>query len=122
MKRGDLVVVALPGDYKKPRPAVIIESDLLAPTEYVLLCPTTTMIREDVALRRVLVQPTRENGLREISQVQADKIHVIARGKCIGPIGRLAAPDMEKLDGSLTLVLGLLDRSGRSRSDADELG
>jgi PemK-like, MazF-like toxin of type II toxin-antitoxin system len=28
VKRGDLVVVALPGDYGKPRPALVVQSDL----------------------------------------------------------------------------------------------
>lgn len=119
MRRGDFVIVALPGDYKKPRPAVIVETDLLAPTDYVLLCPTTTLIREDVALRRVLVKPNEQNGLREISQVQADKIHVVARSKCVGPIGKLSAVDLERLDGSLMLVFGLLDRIGQPQATSD---
>ena len=29
MKRGDLVIVSLPGDYKKPRPAVVLQNDRL---------------------------------------------------------------------------------------------
>jgi PemK-like, MazF-like toxin of type II toxin-antitoxin system len=32
MKRGDVVVVALPGDFGKPRPALIIQSDLFNET------------------------------------------------------------------------------------------
>ncbi|MGA9549823.1 MAG: type II toxin-antitoxin system PemK/MazF family toxin, partial [Rhodomicrobium sp.] len=27
MKRGDIVIVSAPGDYGKPRPAVVIQSD-----------------------------------------------------------------------------------------------
>jgi mRNA interferase MazF len=30
VRRGDLVTVALPGDYGKPRPALVIQSDLFA--------------------------------------------------------------------------------------------
>ena len=29
MRRGDILTVAAPGDYGKPRPAVLIQSDLL---------------------------------------------------------------------------------------------
>lgn len=115
MKRGDLITVALPGDYSKPRPAVIIESDQIAPTEFMLVCPTTTFIRKDVALRRVLVQPDEHNGLRELSQVQADKIHVIRREKAGAVIGSLSGTDLERLDGCLALVTGLLDRAAPSR-------
>ena len=30
MSRGDVVIVAAPGDYGKPRPAVIVQSDALS--------------------------------------------------------------------------------------------
>ena len=115
LKRGDEVTVALQGEFKKPGPAVVIESDIIAPTEFMLVCPMTTHIREDVALRRVLVQPSPENGLREMSQVQADKIHIIRRAKHGSKVGALAAADMERLDGCLPLVTGLLDRVGHAR-------
>jgi mRNA interferase MazF len=29
LKRGDIVVVAAPGDYGKPRPAVVVQADAL---------------------------------------------------------------------------------------------
>ena len=32
MKRGDLVTIAMPGDFGKPRPALIIQSDAFAET------------------------------------------------------------------------------------------
>ena len=30
MKRGDLVTIALQGDYGKPRPALVVQSDLFS--------------------------------------------------------------------------------------------
>jgi len=43
MKRGDVVVVALSGDYGKPRPALIVQSDLFNETHAsVTLAPVTT--------------------------------------------------------------------------------
>ncbi|NMH17585.1 type II toxin-antitoxin system PemK/MazF family toxin, partial [Tepidiphilus sp. B18-69] len=42
MQRGDLVTVSLPGDYGKPRPALIVQSDLLSELESVVLCPVTS--------------------------------------------------------------------------------
>ena len=32
MKRGDLVTVALPGDFGKPRPALVVQADLFNAT------------------------------------------------------------------------------------------
>ena len=42
MKRGDLITVAVSGDYGKPRPALVIQSDFLADTDSVLVCLLTT--------------------------------------------------------------------------------
>jgi mRNA interferase MazF len=43
LKRGDVVVVALPGDYGKPRPALIIQSDLFNETHAsVTVIPVTS--------------------------------------------------------------------------------
>ena len=39
MKRGDLVTVAVSGDYGKPRPALVVQSDLFAEL------PTVTVVR-----------------------------------------------------------------------------
>ncbi|HEV3194207.1 MAG TPA: type II toxin-antitoxin system PemK/MazF family toxin [Polyangiaceae bacterium] len=33
MKGGDLVIVATPGDYGKPRPALVVQSDLFNGTQ-----------------------------------------------------------------------------------------
>lgn len=41
-QRGDLVTVFLPGDHGKPRPALVVQSDLLADLDSVVLCPITS--------------------------------------------------------------------------------
>ena len=41
--RGDVVLVVAPGDYGKPRPAVVVQSDLFNPTHAsVVVCPVTS--------------------------------------------------------------------------------
>ncbi|MGE4487139.1 MAG: type II toxin-antitoxin system PemK/MazF family toxin, partial [Synergistaceae bacterium] len=72
MKRGDLVTVSLPGDYGKPRPAVIIQSDLLARLDSVLVCPITKTI-VDASAVRVTIDPSPMNGLQHLSQIMVDK-------------------------------------------------
>lgn len=61
MKRGDLVAVALSGDFGKPRPALVIQSDHfgLTATVTVLLISGTLV---DAPLIRLTVEPTAENG------------------------------------------------------------
>ena len=109
MKRGDVVTVALQGDLGKPRPAVIVETDRLAPTGYVLICPGTSHLREDVGQRRVLVAPNSGNGLREATQFQIDKLTVTRRAKCGPVIGRLDAAVMAEVAGLLIVLLGVVD-------------
>jgi mRNA interferase MazF len=64
LKRGDVITVALQGDLGKPRPAVIFETDFLAKTDHVLVCPGTSHLAELSEPRRVLVLPDAKNGLR----------------------------------------------------------
>lgn len=61
-QRGDLVTVALPGAYGKPRPALVTQSDLLAELESVLVCPITSDLRD--VMFRVTVEPSLTNGLQ----------------------------------------------------------
>jgi len=43
MRRGDVVVVAAAGDYGKPRPAVIVQSDAFPESHaYIVICQMTT--------------------------------------------------------------------------------
>ncbi len=64
MKRGDVVTVAAAGDYGKPLPAVIIQTNAL-PTSHasVIVCQMTTNLVEAPDFR-ITVEPTPRNGLR----------------------------------------------------------
>jgi mRNA interferase MazF len=106
MQRGDLVTVSLQGDYGKPRPAVIIQSDLLGDLESVMLCPVTSDLRN--AAFRVTVEPNPANGLRALSQVMVDKISTLPRSKISGPCGRLDEERMKAVDRALLLVIGVI--------------
>jgi mRNA interferase MazF len=109
LKRGDVITVALQGDLGKPRPAVVIESDLVAPTDHVLVCPATSHLIEHGEPRRVLVLPDGTNGLRVPSQFQADKISPVRRERCGDVVGRLDAPTMAQITTQLAILVGLAD-------------
>ena len=68
MKRGDVVTIALQGDYGKPRPALVVQSDLFDAHPSVTVLPITSELRE-TPLFRVDVEPNDANGLRKKSQV-----------------------------------------------------
>jgi len=61
VRRGDLVTVALPGAYGKPRPAVVMQSDLFGEHPSVTILPVTNELR-DLPLFRVPVSPTLLHG------------------------------------------------------------
>lgn len=105
-QRGDLVTVSLQGDYDKPRPALVIQSDLLTDLENVVLCPVTSDLRH--AVFRVTVEPNPANGLHALSQVMVDKLSMLPRTKISEPFGRLDADRMKAIDRALLLVIGVI--------------
>jgi mRNA interferase MazF len=106
MQRGDLVTVSLQGGYGKPRPAVVVQSDLLGELDSVVVCPVTSELR--TAAFRVTVEPTSANGLQLLSQVMVDKLSTLSRSKVSEPFGRLDEGLMRAVDRALLLVVGLI--------------
>ena len=108
MSRGDLVIVAAPGDYRKRRPAVIVQSDAIPESHAsVVICQMTSELAE--ADFRVTIEPEPETGLRARSQVMADKPVTIRRERIGRRIGRLGPSDMARLNVALAFVMGLAD-------------
>ena len=109
MKRGDIVTVVAPGDFGKPRPAVIIQSDFLNDTHAsVMLCLLTSEL-VDAPLFRIDMVPSPENGLQKPSQIMADKILTVRRKRIGERIGCLEKRVMKELERALVFVLGLAD-------------
>ncbi len=109
MRRGDVVTVAASGDYGKPRPAVIVQTDALPEAHpSVVICQMTSVI-EDAPDFRVTVEPTSENGLRAAFQVMADKPVTVRRERIGKRIGRLAGADISRLNIAMAFVVGLAD-------------
>lgn len=105
MRRGDLVPVAIPGDFGKPRPALVIQSDQFDGTATVtVLLLSGTLV--DAPLIRLDVEPRPENGLRKQSQVMVDKAMTVRRDKLGEPFGRLDDGTMVAVTRSLALFLG----------------
>ncbi len=109
MKRGDIVLVAVRGDYGKPRPAIVIQTHLLPPTDSTLLCLLTSDDDELALGRRLAVAPTPENGLKLPSQIMVEKIVAVRRDRCGQIIGRLERAILQQLNEALALITGLTD-------------
>ncbi len=96
------------GDYGKPRPAVVIQTDSLAVIDTVLVCLISSAVR-DSPLHRLSIPADEATGLREASQVMVDKIFAVRRDKCGKIIGRLDDATMLALGPLLTFVVGMGD-------------
>lgn len=109
MRRGDIVTVAAAGDYGKPRPAVIVQTDALPDKhQSVVVCQMTSELSAAPEFR-VAVEPTAANGLRVRSQVMVDKPVTIRRERIGRRIGRLNDDDILRLNIALAFVMGLAD-------------
>ncbi len=107
IKRGDVVLCAAPGDYGKPRPAVVVQSDLFNPTHpSITLCPVTSDL-QPATLFRMGVIPSSGNGLKKRSQVMVDKITSLPLKRIGKVIGSLSSEQIRNIDTSLKLWLGL---------------
>ena len=105
MKRGDVVTIALQGDYGKPRPALVVQSNLFDSHPSVTILPITSELR-DTPLFRVDVEPNDANGLRKKSQIMVDKAQTIARAKIGKTVGRVDDQTMMAVTRLLAFFLG----------------
>jgi mRNA interferase MazF len=104
--RGELVTVALTGDFAKPRPALVIQANPFDEhaTVTVLLISSTLV---EAPLLRVSLVPDVGNGLRKKSQVMIDKAMTIKREK-IGPaFGKIDPATQVEVDRCLAVFLGI---------------
>jgi mRNA interferase MazF len=106
MKRGDLVPVFPAGEFSKPRPALVIQSDLFARHPSVLILPITSVLRP-IKTFRIAVRPTEKNGLLTLSQIMVDKAHVVPRHKAGEPFGRVVSATLKAVDRALAIFMGL---------------
>jgi len=106
--RGAIIVVAARGAYTgKPRPALVVQSDLFNPThQSVTICPITSDC-VDAPLFRIPIPPGDRTGLRAASQVMVDKIVSVPRAAIDAEIGRCNEGELEAADGALRRWLGL---------------
>ena len=106
MMRGDLVTIAVQGDFGKPRPALVIQANQFSEHSSVTVLPITSMLVA-APLLRVTVQPSAENGLQKPSQVMVDKTMTVKRDK-VGPaFGRIDADALVQVERCLAVFLGI---------------
>lgn len=100
------MTIAMPGDFGKPRPALVIQANLFGEHTSVTVLPITSTLVA-APLLRVTVQPSAENGLRKPSQVMVDKAMTVKREKARPAFGRIDADAMVEVERCLAVFLGI---------------
>lgn len=108
MMRGDIVTVALPGDFGKPRPALIVQSDLFAAHPSVTVLPITSEMR-DAPLFRLALPADDATGLQRPSQIMVDKIQTLRRTRIGRVLGRIDQRTMMSVHRALAVFLGFAE-------------
>ncbi|MBL0165543.1 MAG: type II toxin-antitoxin system PemK/MazF family toxin [Xanthomonadales bacterium] len=106
MMRGELVTIAIQGDFGEPRAALVIQADLLNAHVTVTVLPVTSTL-VDAPLIRILVQPSTENGLPSPSQILVDKVMTVKRDIVRKTLDRIDAVAMVEVERCLAVFLGI---------------
>lgn len=109
LQKGDVVICALSGDYGKPRPGIIVQSDLFNATHSsITICPVTSHLVA-APLFRLDLEPTAQNGLKKSSQIMVDKITSLQRDKVQQKIGAVTIEQFSALNHALKIWLNLAE-------------
>jgi len=99
--------VSAPGSYGKPRPSVVIQSDLYDGNGSLVVLLLTTKLHPDAPLIRYNILPTQANGLEEPTDVMIDKLFTVPRNRLGKRIGQLTSAQMAEITSELAVFLGM---------------
>lgn len=105
--RGDFVTIVLQGDFGKPRPALVMQSNQFNEHSTVTVLPVTSTL-VNAPLLRVTIQPGSGSGLQKPSQVMVDKAMTVKRDKVGQSFGRIEADAMVEVERCLAVFLGIV--------------
>ncbi len=108
MRRGDVVTIAVSGDYGKPGQALVIQADAFSDLTSVAVLRLTSTLH-DAPLLRVTVRPAAQNRLRVVSQVMIDRAISVPRDKLGRSFGKLDDDALRAVSHALAIFLGLAD-------------
>ncbi len=106
VKRGDIVTIAIAGDYGKPRPALVIQHDAFDALESLVVLRITSAVHE-LPLFRIDLRPTESNGLRKPSQIMIDKPAAVPKQRLGRRVGRVDADTLDLVGRALRRFLDL---------------
>jgi mRNA interferase MazF len=106
-RRGDLVLAASSGDYGKPRPNLVVQSNAFAHMPSVTVCPLTSDLQTAAPLIRIDIKPTTQNGLHLPSQIAIDKTTTLPATRITRTLGTAGEDVMTQVTRALAVFLGI---------------
>lgn len=107
LKRGDIVIVAPPGEFGKPRPALIVQGDLALPSATITYLLITSALEREPSIR-IPIEPTSQNGLLKSSEIMVDIVQTSTRSRFREVVGHIDAATLRVVDNALLVFLGLI--------------
>src|SRR5262245_41605028 len=97
----------MPAHCGKPRPVLVVQSDLFNEAHASSTVAPVTSTIVDTPLFRITRDPSRRNGLRRVSQIMVDKLTTVRRQRVGQTIGRVEEAVMLRVSRALALWLGI---------------
>ena len=107
MKRGQIVTIAVQGDFGKPRPALIIQSDSFNETHPSVTVLLVSSELVNAPLFRINLTPNNDNGLIKPCQILVDKPMTVKREKISALIGQIDDAVMLQVNRAIVVWMGL---------------
>lgn len=107
MRKGSIVLIPFPFtdlSGQKVRPAVVLNASHRE--DCIVAFISSTSIKKKRTFE-IPLKPTEENGLKTHSHIKVAKLATLQKSIIIGELGTLDATSLKKLDGLLTMLLGL---------------
>ena len=107
MKYGQIVPIAVQGDFGKPRPALIIQSDSFNETHPSVTVLLVSSELVNAPLFRINLAPNNDNGLNKPCQIMVDKPMTVKREKIGALIGKIDDAVMLQVNRAIVVWMGL---------------
>lgn len=108
LQRGDVLKVIIPGEYGKPRPAVIIQTRMLHDIPSLIVVPCTSEL-VDGCIYRPNVPHDEQTGLLLPTQAMADKLVAVSKRRIREVIGHVSPETLDDVERAVHFVIGTFD-------------
>ena len=106
--RGDIIISSIGGLTGKPRPFVVIQTNLLTDNLFTtIIAPLTSEVRLESEDFRPIIRPNTTNNLKQVSQIMLDHVTTIHKKDIHQTLGTVSKRELATLNSCISFVLGL---------------